>query len=261
MHLALFADLPLSMIAALWIVLFMAGLVSGLSGFAFAAVAAILLWLLPAIQAIPLIMTLSTCNQLLSAGTLWREMRLVPTAGTECALPYIAGGLIGVPAGLAVLECLPAAQLCGVLGASLVAYSAFSLLRPDAMRLSLSGWRPAVLVGAAGGLVGGFSGFPGSMPVLYFNMRGLNRMQTRGVVQPYIVALQVASLATLIVTRPQIFDLRFTLLALAGLPAVLLGTASGVALYRRLSERNFRHGVLLLLIISGLALMAKAWVR
>jgi uncharacterized protein len=261
MQIATFADLPLSLAASLSVVLFLAGLVSGLSGFAFAAVAAVLLWLMPAIQAIPLIMVLSTCNQLLSVGSLWREMRLVPAPNTECALPYIAGGLIGVPVGLAVLERLPAAQLCGLLGAALVGYSAFSLLRPDALRISLAGWRPAMLVGAAGGLIGGFSGFPGSMPVLYFNMRGLNRTQTRGVVQPYIVALQIVSLATLVATHPQIFDRRFVLLALMGLPAVLLGTASGVALYRRLSERNFRQGVLLLLIVSGLALMAKAWIR
>jgi hypothetical protein len=64
-------------------------------------VAAIPPRLLSAIQAIPLIMTLSACNQLLSADTLWREMRLVPAFGTACALPYIAGGVIGVPLGLA----------------------------------------------------------------------------------------------------------------------------------------------------------------
>src|SRR5262249_30105395 len=45
-------------------VLFLAGVVSGLSGFAFSAVAACML--LPPLQAVPLLMLLSICNQLLS---------------------------------------------------------------------------------------------------------------------------------------------------------------------------------------------------
>ena len=53
---------------AIVMVLFLAGVVSGLSGFAFSAVAAGILWLLPPLQAVPLIMPLSTCNQLLSVG-------------------------------------------------------------------------------------------------------------------------------------------------------------------------------------------------
>ena len=53
-------------LAGLISLLFLAGVVSGLSGFAFSAVAAGILWLLPPLQAVPLIMLLSTCNQLLS---------------------------------------------------------------------------------------------------------------------------------------------------------------------------------------------------
>ena len=48
--------------AAVALVLFLAGTVSGLSGFAFSAVAACILWLLPPLQAVPLIMLLSVCN-------------------------------------------------------------------------------------------------------------------------------------------------------------------------------------------------------
>jgi uncharacterized membrane protein YfcA len=41
------------------------------------------------------------------------------------------------------------------------------------------------------------------------------------------------------------------------LPAVLLGSSTGVALYRRLSDGNFRRAVLILLIVSGASLVAK----
>jgi hypothetical protein len=38
---------------------------------------------------------------------------------------------------------------------------------------------------------------------------------------------------------------------------VLLGSSTGVALYRRVSEVNLRRAVLILLIVSGVSLLAK----
>jgi sulfite exporter TauE/SafE len=134
------------------LVLFLDGVVSGLSGFAFSAVAACVLWLLPPLQAVPLIMLLSACNQLLSVGTLRKEMVLRGTAEREGALAYIAGGLVGVPIGLGLLQALPTSTFTGELGLFLIVYSVLVLLKPDSLRIKLSGWKPAVAVGAAGGM-------------------------------------------------------------------------------------------------------------
>jgi len=238
------------------VVLFLAGVVSGLSGFAFSAVAACVLWLLPPLQAVPLIMLLSVCNQLLSVGKLRKEMVLRGTAEREGALAYIAGGLLGVPIGLALLQTLPAGMFAAGLGLFLV-YGALVLFKPDSLRIKLSGWRPAVAVGAAGGIIGGFSAFPGSMPVVYLGLRGMSKAETRGITQPYILALQVVSLSILALAHSAIFNAQFWLLWALTLPAVLLGSSTGVALYRRMSEVNFRRAVLILLIVSGVSLLAK----
>ena len=98
---------------AIAVVLFLAGVVSGLSGFAFSAVAACVLWLLPPLQAVPLIMLFSACNQLLSVGSLRKEMVLRSTAEREGALAYIVGGLLGVPIGLGLLQALPTSTFAG----------------------------------------------------------------------------------------------------------------------------------------------------
>ena len=116
-------------------------------------------------------------------------------------------------------------------------------------------------MGAAGGIVGGFSAFPGSMPVVYLGLRGLGKAETRGITQPYILALQLVSLSILALTHSAIFDTKFWLLWALTLPAVLLGSFTGVALYRRMSEVNFRRAVLILLIVSGVSLVAKALIR
>ena len=238
------------------VVLFLAGVVSGLSGFAFSAVAACILWLLPPLQAVPLIMLLSVCNQLLSVGKLRKEMVLRGTAEREGALAYIAGGLLGVPIGLALLQTLPAGMFAAGLGLFLV-YGALVLFKPDSLRIKLSGWRPAVAVGAAGGIIGGFSAFPGSMPVVYLGLRGMSKAETRGITQPYILALQVVSLSILALAHSAIFNAQFWLLWALTLPAVLLGSSTGVALYRRMNEVNFRRAVLILLIVSGVSLLVK----
>jgi uncharacterized membrane protein YfcA len=242
---------------AIAVVLFLAGVVSGLSGFAFSAVAACVLWLLPPLQAVPLIMLLSACNQLLSIGTLRKEMVLRDTAEREGALAYIAGGVFGVPIGLGLLQTLPTRTFAGGLGLFLIVYSVLVLLKPDSLRIKLSGWRPAVAVGAAGGIIGGFSAFPGSMPVVYLGLRGVSKADTRGITQPYILALQLISLGTLALTHSAIFNAQFWLLWALTLPAVLLGSWTGVALYRRMSEVNFRRAVLILLIVSGVSLLTK----
>jgi uncharacterized membrane protein YfcA len=244
--------------AALALVLFLAGTVSGLSGFAFSAVAAFILWLLPPLQAVPLIMLLSTCNQLLSVGALRKEIVLRSTAERENALAYIAGGLMGAPIGLGLLQALPTRLFGGGLGLFLIIYSALVLLKPDGLRIRLSGWKPAMAVGAAGGVVGGFSAFPGSIPVVYLGLRGLSKAETRSITQPYILVMQLISLSILALTRHAIFNMEFWLLCALALPAVLVGTSTGVALYRRMSEVNFRRAVLILLMVSGGSLLAKA---
>jgi uncharacterized protein len=95
------------------------------------------------------------------------------------------------------------------------------------------------------------------MPVAYLGLRGMNKAQTRGITQPYILALQLTSLSIIALTHSVVFNTQFWLLWALTLPAVLLGSATGVALYRRMSEINFRRALLILLIISGVSLLAK----
>ena len=82
----------------------------------------------------------------------------------------------------------------------MIVYSALVLLKPESLRISLSGWKPAVAMDAAGGIVGGFSAFPGSIPVVYLWLRGLSK--TPNITQPYILALQLILLSILALTRP-----------------------------------------------------------
>jgi hypothetical protein len=113
-------------------------------------------------------------------------------------------------------------------------------------------------MGAAGGIVGGFSAFPGSIPVVHLGLRGVSKTQT-----PNITQLLHSGLATDFAEYPGTHPsrrLQYAVLVALALtpPAVLLGTSTGVALYRQLSEVNFRRAVLILLMVSGVSMIAKA---
>ena len=247
-------------LGALMAILATAGLVSGLSGFGFSAVGALILALLPPSQAVPLLMALSTANQLLSLRQLRSEMQPLADWWPEGPGPYLVGGVFGLPFGLALLTRLPPTALTMLFGALLFAYAGFSLFRPAHWRIAEGNSRTRILVGMVGGLIGGFSALPASAVVIWLNLAGKPRAAARATTQPYIVGMQVVGLAMLAVTRPESFGPEFRGLFALCLPVVLPCTLAGVAIYRRMSDRNFRQVTLMLLGVAGVGLLGKAFV-
>lgn len=232
---------------------------SGLSGFGFSAIGTLCLWLLPPKLGIPLLMTLSAANQLISLGQLKADMRPIREWWPDGPTPYLIGGLVGVPVGLAILHSLPTSSLLVALGGVLVIYSAYSLLKSESLHISpKAGWVAPSLVGAAGGIIGGFTAFPGAAVVLWSGLCGLPKRESRAIVQPYILGLQLVSIVLLAIEHPETFDKTYWTLLVITVPVVLPGTWLGVKLYRSVSDINFRRITLMLLGTSGLGLLVKA---
>jgi len=173
--------------------------------------------------------------------------------------PCIVGGLFGVPAGVWVLAHVPATNLIIVFGALLVLYSVYSLfLKPANWELrTFNGPGAGAFVGLLGGVVGGFTAFPGAMVVVWTGLRNLPKAANRAIVQPYIIMSQVYSLGLIYFTHRSWISHQFWLMVLISLPAVLPGTFGGVMLYRRISDVNFRRVSFFLLGLSGLGLLLK----
>lgn len=234
-------------------------MMSGLSGFGFSAIGALCLWLLPPRLGVPLLMSLSVANQLLSLRQLKSDMKPLRQWWPDGAAPYLLGGFMGVPVGLAILRSLPASQLMAIFGGFLVVYAAYSLLKPEGVCLrAAQGWLAPLLVGAVGGVIGGFTAFPGAAVVVWSGLHHVPKSESRAIVQPYILGLQLLSLVILAVEHPETFDAAYWRLLVLTLPIVLPGTLLGVMLYRSLSDVNFRRVTFMLLGTSGLGLLAKA---
>jgi uncharacterized membrane protein YfcA len=246
-------------VVALAAILGLSAMMSGLSGFGFSAIGALCLWLLPPKLGVPLLMSLSAANQLMSLGQLKADLKPLREWWPDGPGPYLAGGFIGVPAGLAILHSLPTPTLMAIFGGFLIIYAAYSMLKPEGLHIcARSSWLASALVGLAGGVIGGFTAFPGATVVVWSGLRRLPKRESRSIVQPYILGMQLVSLAMLAVKRPETFDGTYWALLVITVPIVLPCTLLGVNLYKSLSDVNFRRVTFMLLGTSGLGLLIKA---
>ena len=240
-------------------ILALSAIMSGLSGFGFSAIGALCLWLLPPKLGVPLLMSLSAANQLMSLGQLQADLRPLRQWWPAGPAPYLLGGFGGVPIGLAILHSLATSTLMAVLGGFLLIYATYSLLKPESLYLAVSSrWPAACAVGMVGGVIGGFSAFPGAAVVVWSGLRRLPKQESRSIVQPYILGLQLVSLVMLAVKHPDTFDRSYWTLLAITVPVVLPGTLLGVNLYKSLSDINFRRITFMLLGTSGVGLLIKA---
>jgi uncharacterized membrane protein YfcA len=257
---ALPPDLPVPALGMLLTLLGVAGLVSGLAGFGFSAVGAAILLMLPPSQAVPLLMALSTANQLLAVRQLRDEMPPLSRWWPGGPGPFLLGGALGLPCGLWLLRQLDPTALMVSFGVLLSTYAVFSLFRPTHWRLAAGGWFAHGVVGIVGGIIGGFTAFPGAAVVVWLSLTGTDKATVRATTQPYILGMQVMGLALLSWFRPESFDPEFRGLFALCLPVVLPCTLVGVAIYRRLSDRNFRQVTFMLLGVAGIGLLGKGLV-
>ncbi len=240
-----------------------AGLISGFSGFGFSGVGSLSMIALPPQLAIPLLMAISFVTQAASTCSLWRELSTDGAAsGRRQVLPYLLGGLLGLPVGLAILAHSNAAPLKAGVGLLLVVYAAWSLLMPAGRLVAaqVSGRRSAVLVGAAGGVFGGIAAFPGSALVIWNGIVGRSKTQSRAILQPFILVMQVVGLTLLWAIRPAVFGADFLAVFLFALPVALIGNAIGVAIFRRTGDLGYRRVTLVALGVTGIGLLVKVLV-
>jgi uncharacterized membrane protein YfcA len=243
-------------VVALLAILALSAVVSGLSGFGFSAIGAVSLWILPPQEGIPLLMALSSANQLLSLKQLRRELKPWREWWPNGPLPFIVGGLFGIPIGLVILHGVPTPFLLVAFG-FLVSYAAYASVCVSAMRRPSAGWCTSTLIGGVGGMIGGFTACPSAAVVMWIGKQGMSKCESRAIVQPYVFAMQILALFVLAITQPATFDARFWHLFVVSAPLVLFGTLVGLRLYHSISDINFRRVCFMLLSLSGLAILGK----
>jgi uncharacterized membrane protein YfcA len=227
---------------------FVGALVSGFAGFAFSAVAgAMLLHVMPPAEAIPLMMMCSIAVQTTSLVVLRKSMNWQGSA------IFLAGGALGIPLALGLLQHTGAQTFRVGFGAFLALYSTYMLFRPAVAYLrELGHWAGDAAVGFAGGLVGGLTAMPGALPTMWCDLQGIPKDAQRGLVQPFITVMQLFALGLMLWRHA--LPAQLLVDTAVSLPALAAGTAVGLALFGRISDAWFRRAILGVLLVAGLGL-------
>jgi uncharacterized membrane protein YfcA len=225
-----------------------AAFVTGLAGFAFGLVAAaIWLYALTPVQTTTLIVMYGL---LVQGYAVWK---LRHNINVSRLAPLIIGSAIGVPLGILALRWVPPGTLRTAIGLLLIVFSLYNLVRPTLPTVKEAGRMADAGAGLINGLVGGSTGLAGIVVVIWSSLRGWSRDEQRAAFQPtgvatfFITLIGLGGIGAINSESLQLFAI--------GLPALAIGTWGGWKLYGKLDERKFRIAVLVLLVLSGIALV------
>ncbi len=229
----------------------LAGLVQGISGFAFAMVAmSVWVWgIEPRVAAVMAVFG-ALLGQVLALFTVPRGLR--PGAFA----PFLLGALAGAPLGVWVLPFLDPAMFKLILGLFLTLCCPAMLLSERLPVIHAGGRLADGVVGALGGIMGGIGGFSGVLPSLWCTLRGFDKDLARGIIQNFSLAALSVTMAGYVLSGAVTAEMlpRFAIVA----PALVVPAMIGARLYVGLSANAFRRLVLLLLTLAGLAMVAAA---
>ncbi|RMQ41160.1 putative permease [Pseudomonas cichorii] len=235
----------------LWIELAVvaAYIVFGIAGFGTALVAGpILIHFMPLSRIIPLLVML---DFLAAFGNLLPSRQSVVRAELLRLLPCMA---VGCTMGVLFLLNLKSDVLLLLMGLFVTAYALYSLVVKVRPTQLAAGW--AIPMGTIGGLFGALFGSGGFLYAIYLNSRLTSKEQARATQSALISCSTVVRLGLFLLAGVYA-EIPLLLLAACLLPAMLLGSWIGRSLVMKLSRETFVRLVTWLVLVSGLALIAR----
>ena len=236
--------------AAIAVIIMLSALVSSIAGFAFSAIAGSALAYLH-VEPVRAVQSMVVCSIATQCYAVWSIRKAIRW---RSVVPLSAAGMVTAPLGVGLLVHADALFYAAGLGALLVGYGGWLALRRECS-VARGGIGFDLAAGALGGLTGGLAGIPGAPVTIWCSMRGWDKLTQRAVYQPYILAMQIVTLACLRWGTPHQNPVAHDL---SLVPFALLGAVGGLAIFRRMTTRQFQVAVSVLLLVSGLGLLARA---
>lgn len=225
------------------------GFVNGLAGFG-TALLALGIWLqvLPPAQAVSMVVVMSVASGLQGVWIVRHDILI----GRGRLALFLLPALVGVPLGAAALERVDAATLKLVIAGFMILYGAFFSFRRALPRFERPTPGADMLIGFVSGVLGGAASLSGALPTMWCAARPWTKGETRAVLQPFNVVI-LALAAILFAWRGYYTRDTLALMAIA-LPATLASAQIGIAVFKRLTDEQFRRLLIWLLFLSGVLL-------
>lgn len=227
-----------------FICVFLAGIVRGFSGFAFAALVVISVsFVLPPMTVVPAVLILEVIAGIHLLPSIWR------TVHWQSILIIVAASVIATPFGVYVLANVPAEPM--KLALAVITFVAAAVLATGYQLKRMPRPAETAATGVAAGLLNGAFGIGGPPIIVFFLGSPLALDAGRASIVASFLAMDIAGLISLfgfgMYTRE---SLTLTVLAL---PALVVGVYIGARLVGKLDERAARKGVIA--ILMGLSLI------
>ncbi|MFZ5510993.1 MAG: sulfite exporter TauE/SafE family protein [Pseudomonadota bacterium] len=240
-------SLPVEVVLGAALVITLAYLVFGLTGFGSSITAVPLLaHLLPLKLAVPMMLIFDLCAALLLG---FKNRSAIDRKELLRLVPYM---LAGMALGVTVLVKAPESALLLILGIFVLAYSAWSLVFRPSLKPIGPAW--SVPLGAAGGVFTALFGTGGPIYTIYLARRLDDKLMLRATITSLIF---VSALARLVLFTSVGLYGQENLLWLVALllPCALAGLYLGSRLHRRLPAQRVIQAVWAVLVIGGASLV------
>jgi hypothetical protein len=228
-----------------------AGLVQGISGFAFSMVAvSIWVWGIDPKFAATMAVFGGWFGQIISVLRVRRGWHV------NILWPFILGAAIGIPLGTQLLNALDPNRFKLVLGSLLVVCCSAMLATARLPKVTTGGKPADAAVGLLGGVMAPLSGFSGLAPALWATLRGYNKDEHRAVLQNFNLIVLSATLASNVWSGRIKSTMWPQMAVVAG--SLLLPAIWGSKIYVGMSAAAFRKTVLWLLVLAGAVMLTAA---
>lgn len=228
-----------------------AGFAQGISGFAFGLIAlSVWAWVLDPHIAAMLSICGALTGQLMAAFTVRRGFYM------KQLLPFVIGGLIGIPIGTWLLPLININLFKALLGTLLVIWCPIMLLSSRIPHVpNASRWADGFF-GLCGGMLSAMGGIAGAVPSLWSTFRGFERHVQRAVIQNFNLSILLVTFLCYLVSG----GISTEVLPLLGIttPLVIISSLIGARLYKGMSDVRFKQIILSLLSVSGVLLLISA---
>ncbi len=232
-------------------VLFFATLIRSAFGFGEALIAVPLLALrMPVREAAPLAVLVSITVATIVVAQDWREVHV------RSAAWLVLATLAGIPLGLWLLTAVDGRVVKAILALVILAFAFYSLASRAPLRLERDHLQWLLGCGLFAGVLGGAYGMNGPPIVVYGSLRNWSASHFRATLQAYFLPASLIGMTGYWLTG--LWSPTVTRYYLLSVPGVLVATALGRMIHRRLNGRSFLRYVHVGLVAIGFALLAQS---
>jgi uncharacterized membrane protein YfcA len=220
----------------------------GIAGFGSGLIAIPLLTLsMPLTFVVPYINVLDVSASLVHG---WRHRQYTQWRELLPVLPFTA---LGILIALYLLKSLHPAILVHALGVFILLFAVYNLIGPEIQRHCSRRW--ASLAGTFGGMIGTLFGTGGPLYVIYFQLRGLPKSLFRSTIATLFLLDGGLRFSGYVISG--FYTREMLIWIVVSFPIMALGLYIGGRIHTGISQRQFQRAIGVLLVISGIALLAK----